>query len=372
MKSSSQSFSFTSEHWVAFLAPILGILLSLLLTGVIITATGANPFSAAYILVASSLGSLDGLVFTLYYTTNFIFAGLAVAVALHGGLFNIGVEGQATVAGLFMGCAALFGESWPFIALVPFTLVAGLIGGMLWGFIPGWLQAKRGSHVVITTILLNLIAASFAGYLLSHIIGKPGSLQLQSNPMPFTLPMLDSWLPLPPSPLNAAFLVALAAIGIVWIFIYRTLRGYNLRVVGANPEAAHYAGLSVSWTTIGAMVVSGLLASGIALNEVLGVQHRVILDFSGGAGFIGIAVALIGRGHPLGIFFSALLFGVLYRGGAELAFEWPMITRDIVIIIAGIVIFVVGALDRLMRQWTHTFLTVWNTFMNTLFNFSKG
>ncbi len=173
--------------------------------------------------------------------------------------------------------------------------------------------------------------------------------------------MLDSWLPLPPSPLNASFLVALGAIGLVWIFIYRSILGYNLRVVGANPEAAHYAGLSVSWGIMGAMMLSGILASGIAFNEVLGVQHRVVLDFVGGAGFIGIAVALIGRSHPVGILFAALLFGVLYRGGAELAFEWPMITRDIVVIIAGIVIFVVGALDSLMRQWALRLMKPWIT-----------
>jgi simple sugar transport system permease protein len=295
----------------------------------------------------------------LYYTTNFIFAGLAVAVAFHAGLFNIGVEGQATLAGLAMACVAFFTEGWPLGAVITATLFGGVIGGMIWGFIPGWLQAKRGSHIVITTILLNFIAASLAGYLLSRVIGKSGSLQLQSNSMPFSLPLLDTWLPLPPSPLNIAFLVALGAIGIVWLFIYRSIYGYNLRVIGANPEAAHYAGLFVSWGKIGVMMLSGILASGIALNEVLGVQQRVVLDFAGGAGFIGIAVALIGRSHPIGIFFSALLFGVLYRGGAELAFEWPMITRDIVIIIAGIVIFVVGALDSLMRQWALMLMKPW-------------
>src|SRR5579883_2078703 len=187
----SKIFRFLSpDHLATFLAPVLGIALSLILTGVIITATGANPFSAAYILLASSLGSLEGLVFTLYYTTNFIFAGLAVAVALHAGLFNIGVEGQATAAGLSMACVALLGEAWPLEVVIITTLLGGVTGGLIWGFIPGWLQAKRGSHVVITTILLNLIAASLAGYLLSQVIGKRGSLQLQSNPMPFTIPML--------------------------------------------------------------------------------------------------------------------------------------------------------------------------------------
>ena len=155
---------------------------------------------------------------------------------------------------------------------------------------------------------------------------------------------------IPPSQLNLTFLLALAAAFAVWLLIYRSRLGYAIRVVGQNPSAAVYAGISPARITIIAMVLSGALAGGLAVNELMGYQHRLLLEFTSGYGFVGIAVALMGRAHPVGIVLASILFGILYQGGAELAFEQPAITRDMVVVIGGIIILFAGALDGLFRR----------------------
>jgi simple sugar transport system permease protein len=153
-----------------------------------------------------------------------------------------------------------------------------------------------------------------------------------------------------PSQLNLSLALALAAAFGIWLLIYRSRLGYAIRVVGQNPNAALYAGISPARITVVAMVLSGALAGGLAVNELMGYQHRLILEFSAGYGFVGIAVALMGRAHPAGIVLASLLFGMLYQGGAELAFEQPRITRDMVIVVGGIVVLFAGALDGLFRR----------------------
>jgi simple sugar transport system permease protein len=205
--------------------------------------------------------------------------------------------------------------------------------------------------------MFNFLAATLIVYLLVSVIGKAGSMQPETEEFArgARLPAMHEmagWLGLrlPKTPLNAAFLLAIAASVLVWLLIYRSRLGYALRTVGANPRAALYAGLSPQRLTMIAMAISGALAAGLAINEVMGVQHRLLLDFTAGYGFIGIAVALMGRAHPVGIALSALLFGMLYQGGAELSFDLPKITRDMVVVIGGVLILFAGALDGLFRR----------------------
>lgn len=339
------------------LVPLVSVSAALLVAGLVVLGIGESPLEATALLLKGSLGSLEGLGFTLYYATNFVFTGLAVAVAFHAGLFNIGGEGQATVAGIFAALACLWLAPLPGMLLVPLAILAAAAGGAVWAFIPGYLQAMRGSHVVITTIMFNFIAATLIVYLLVEVIGKPGSMQPETadfakhatlTPMHQLLAPLG--LKLPTTPLNSAFLLALAALVAVWLLIYRSRLGYAIRTVGANPRAAAYAGISPAKITMVAMALSGALAGGLAVNEVMGVQHRLVLDFTAGYGFVGIAVALMGRGHPIGIGLAALLFGALYQGGAELSFDKPTITRDMVVVIGGVVILFAGALEGLFRR----------------------
>ena len=343
--------------WVGYLLlPLLNLAAAFLLSGVVILLIGEDPLAALEVLVYGAFGYPEAVGFTLYYATNFIFTGLAVAVAFHGGLFNIGGEGQATMAGLGVGLVGLGLTGWPWWAAAPVAIVAAALFGAAWGFIPGWLQAKRGSHIVITTIMFNFIAASIMTWLLVDVLIKPGQQAPESREFDPSvwLPAMDralGWfgIAIPSSPLNLSFLWALVCCGLFYGYVWHTRWGYELRTVGLNERAAVYAGISPARNIIIAMLISGALAGFVALNEILGVQHRLLLNFTGGYGFVGIAVALMGRNHPVGILLAALLFGGLYQGGSELSFEFPTINREMVVVIQGLVILFAGALENMFR-----------------------
>lgn len=338
------------------LLPLLNLAVALLISGFVVLLLGESPVAAFKLMLTGSLGSQDGIGYTLYYATNFIFTGLAVAVAFHAGLFNIGAEGQAYVGGLGVGLVALWlGDRSPWLVL-PLAASAGALFGAAWAFIPAWLQARRGSHIVITTIMFNFIAASLMTYLLVNVLIKPGQQSPETREfgpgaaMPLVHEVLEKLgVTFATTPWNGAFFVALAAAGVVWVFLWHTRWGYALRVVGQNPDAALYAGIRPPRVVIGAMLFSGALAGGLGLNELLGAQHRVLIDFAGGAGFVGIAVSLMGRNHPLGIGLAALLFGALYQGGSQLSFDLPKINRDMVVVMQGLVILLCGAMEHVFR-----------------------
>jgi len=334
------------------LLPLLNLLAALSVCGLIIAALGENPFTAIGVMLKGAFVYSGGLGYTLYYTTNFIFTGLAVAIAFHAMLFNIGGEGQATVGGLGAGLAALWlGASLPALVVLPIAVMAAALFGAAWAFIPGYLQAKRGSHIVITTIMFNFIAASLMVWLLAGPFIAPGQQSPETPKFALAgqLPKIDALLSglgfdVAGTPLNISFVLALLALVLFWVVVWKTRFGYELRAVGHNPEAAHYGGINVPRVIIIAMAISGAFAGLMATNEILGVQHKVVLNFSSGYGFTGIAVALMGRNHPVGILLASLLFGVLYQGGAELDFEFEAITREMVLVIQGMIILFSGAL----------------------------
>jgi len=343
--------------WVALaLLPAINLALALLLSAVVVVLVGESPTRALLILAAGAFGDAEALGYTLYYATNFVFTGLAVAVAFHGGLFNIGAEGQAYIAGLGVALLCLGAGGWPTVLVVPGAVVVAAAGGAAWAFVPAWLQARRGSHVVITTIMFNFIASALMTYLLVNVLIKPGQQSPETRELdPSTwLPQLHDalrWLgwEIGRSPLNLSFLFALAAGALVWLYLWHTRWGYELRALGHNETAAVYGGIPPARTVIVAMSISGALAGLMSLNEVMGVQHRLLLNMPGGAGYVGIAVALMGRNHPVGIVLAAVLFGALYQGGSELSFEMPKLTRDMVVVIQGLIILVCGALDHALR-----------------------
>jgi len=345
-------------RWVDLgLLPLVSLAAAFAVSAGVIAVVGENPWVALKLLATGAFGSQEAVGYTLYYATNFIFTGLAVALALHAGLFNIGCEGQAYIGGLGVGLVGLaLDQHWPFWAILPAAVAAAAFGGAAWAFIPAWLQARRGSHIVITTIMFNFIASALMTYLLVNVLIKPGQQSPESRELARAawLPTLRSLLArmgitISSSPLNLAFLVALAAAAAVWVYVWHTRWGYALRVAGRNPSAAVYAGISPARVTIITMLLSGALAGGLGLNEILGVQHRLLLDFPAGAGFVGIAVALMGRKHPAGIVLAAVLFGALYQGGSELSFDLPHLNRDLVVVIQGLVILTCGALENLFR-----------------------
>lgn len=340
----------------AVLIPLISILLAFFFSGLVILAIGKDPVVAIKTMVDGAFGSTSGLGYTLYYTTNFIFTGLAVAVAYHAGLFNIGGEGQAALGGLGVAIVCL-AIDWPhWLVALPAAMIGGALFGALWAFLPGWLQAKRGSHIVITTIMFNFIASALIGYLLLNVLKVQGSMATETARFPegAHLPTFHEMLaPLgiefnKNAPANISFVIAiLAAVGF-WVLIWKTRLGYEIRSLGKSESACRYAGINPTRIIVIAMLISGALCGLMAINNVMGEAERLIDNAVEGAGFIGIAVALMGRNHPIGIVLAALLFGFLYQGGAELAF-WEGIPRELVVVIQGLVILFTGALDNMVR-----------------------
>ena len=332
--------------------PLVNLLAALVVSGIIILMIGENPFHALGVMIKGAFYYKGAIGYTLFYTTNFIFTGLAVAVAFHALLFNIGGEGQAAIGGLAVGMVALLLDTTlPAFLVVIIAIISAFIFGGIWGVIPGYLQAKRGSHIVITTIMFNFIAASIMVWLLAGMLMAPGQMSPETRSFAdgVALAKIHNLFALmginvAKSPLNLSFVVALLASVGVWILIWRSRLGYAIRATGFSTKAAIYGGHQPTRIIIITMAISGGLAGLMALNEILGVQHRVILNFTAGYGFTGIAVALMGRNHPVGILFASLLFGALYQGGAELDFEFQTITREMVIMIQGLIILFSGAL----------------------------
>ena len=349
--------------WVSnLIVPLVNLFLALLVSGLFIFIAGENPIQAVKLIIYGSFGYIEGFAYTLYYTTNFIFTGLAFAVAFHCRLFNIGGEGQAYLGGLG---AFLVAINFSFLP-VPLVWLLAVIGaslfGAAWAFIPGYLQAKRGSHVVITTIMFNFIASSLMVFLLVDVIRDTNQMG------PHTVVVAkELWFPtfkdfgqfiglkIRYSPLNISFFLAIAASFFVWFLIWKTKWGYEMRAVGHNTKAAVYAGISPHRNIIIAMLISGALAGLLGINEILGVHHKVIAGFPAGYGFTGIAVALMGRNHPIGIFPAAFLFGILYQGGSEVTFDMPNITRYMFVAVQGVIILFSGALENLFRPQIESF-----------------
>ncbi|MGV8833587.1 MAG: ABC transporter permease [Devosia sp.] len=340
-------------RWVdVALLPLLNVVLAFLIGGIVVVMVGQNPLEAVGIMLYGAFGYGSGFGYTLYYTTDFIFAGLAVSVAYHAGMFNIGPEGQAYVAGLGVILVALALNGQPWFLTVPAMIVAGAAFGAAWAFIPGYLQAKRGSHIVITTILFNFIAVSMMGYIISKILKPDNVASDESAPIDAIsrVPQLHLfWDLFKHSPVNISFFLALITlVGVYWL-IWHTKFGFAMRALGHNPTAARYAGISNAKVIMITMALAGAIAGMVAVNNVGGVQGRLILNFVSGAGFVGVAVAFMGKGHPIGVALSALLFGALYQGGQELAFSMPGITREMIVTIQALVILFTGAMGDMLR-----------------------
>lgn len=338
------------------LVPLLSLVLAAAVSALFVVSIDENPWTAATLMVNGALGSSYAWGYTLYYATNFIFTGLAVAVAFQARIFNIGGEGQAMLGGLGVALICLY-IPWPHwtVALIASSLGAALFGA-LWAFVPAYLQATRGSHIVITTIMANFVAAGLLNFLLIGPIKGPGMAPTTAKfPDATALPSIaDILMPLgiefsAESPANVTLFLALLAAAAVWVLIWKTQIGYEIRCFGQSASAARYGGISATKITVIAMMISGALAGLMAVNNVMGEAESLILNSVEGAGFIGIAVALMGRNHPLGVVLAAILFGALYQGGAELALQ-SNVPRDMIIIIQALVIIFTGALGNMVRE----------------------
>lgn len=334
--------------FTSMLFPVLAVVAAFIIAGIIVLLVGDSPLLVYELFFSSAFGTIDGFSYTLFYATPLIFTGLAVAVAFRCGLLNIGAEGQLIVAAF---AAAWVGFTFNLSAwiLVPLCMLAAILAGAFWGGIPGLLKAKFGSHEVINTIMMNFIAVGITSYFTQYHYRVQGDPILETKeifehahiprmqailaPLGISFP---GWLPL-----NLGFIIAILACVFVYIFLWKTKWGYELRAVGANPSAAEYGGINVARNIVLAMCNSGALAGLVGVNEVMGYRYRYYDGFSANYGFTGIAVALLGRNHPVGIFLAAILFGALNRAGLFINIFTDHISKDLVVVLqATIILFV--------------------------------
>lgn len=352
------------------LSPLIAVLAAFVLGGIIVALMGDDPFNMMAIMLTSSFGSVKDFCIMLTYATPLIFTGLAVMVAFRCGLLNIGAEGQLYVASFacawvgikFGGTVVKVFEngqpvdanwSWaslPSVVLIPMCMLAAVLVGGLWAAIPGILKARFGSHEVINTIMMNFIGIALVSYFTQYHFKVPGDPILETAPIGAAahIPQLNQYFSFIPHDvtLNVAFLIAILMCVLVYIFLWRTKWGFELRAVGASPTAAEYGGISPKKQIITAMAISGGLAGMVAISEVLGIRHNYYDGFSGEWGFLGIAVALLGRNHPLGILLAAMFFAMLSRGGITVDALTPHVTKEIVEVLQAVVILFVASLQR--------------------------
>jgi general nucleoside transport system permease protein len=332
---------------MTLLFPLIAVAAAFAVGGVFVLSIGDNPVETYRLLIGSALWWPDGIGYTLFLATPLIFTGLAVTVAFRAGLLNIGAEGQLYVAAFATAWAGIVFAGLPAAVLVPVCMLAAVTAGSMWGAIPGLLKARFGSHEVVNTIMMNFIAVALVSYFTQYHYRIPGDPILQSAPISPNahIPRVGQMMSGFPEriPLNVAFVLALAACAAVYVLLWHTTWGYEIRATGSNPSAAEYGGISVRRQIVIAMAISGGLAGMVGINEVLGYRHRYYDGFSDNYGFTGIAVALLGRNHPVGVIFAALLFAVLTRGGIPVDAFTQNVTKDIVQILQATIILFVAA-----------------------------
>jgi simple sugar transport system permease protein len=348
------------------LTPLIAVIAAFVIGGIIVAIIGDDPFQMIALMFSSSFGSIKDFSIMLTYATPLIFTGLGVMVAFRCGLLNIGAEGQLYVAsfacawvGIKFGgtVVTVFGQdenwSWmslPSVILIPMCILAAVLVGGLWAAIPGILKARFGSHEVINTIMMNFIGIALVSYFTQYHFRVPGDPIMETAQIGTAaqVPQLNQFFGfIPPDVhLNVAFLIAILMCVAVYVFLWKTKWGFELRAVGENPSAAEYGGISPKRQIVTAMAISGGLAGMVAISEVMGIRHNYYDGFSGEWGFLGIAVALLGRNHPFGILLAAMFFAVLSRGGIFVDAFTPYISKEIVEVLQAIVILSVASLQK--------------------------
>ncbi|MEA2065602.1 MAG: ABC transporter permease [Thermotogota bacterium] len=324
-----------------FLVPLVSVLIALAIASIVIILIGKNPIYAYRVMVVGAFGGAEQLANTIVKMTPLVLTGLAVGFGFRAGIFNIGAEGQMAMGALIGSMIAMnVGFLPPFLS-IPLALIFGMLAGAIWASIAGFLKAFTGAHEVISTIMLNWIAANIAIFMVSGPLaigsGTPKSPEIsESSKLPIILKVKATEMSI------AIFIAVMVAI-VIYILLEKSTLGYELKGVGFNPYAAEYGGINIKKSIILTMAISGALAGMAGIIDILGVPpHRFVGELTGGRGFDGITIALIGRNHPIGIIFAALLIASLRTGSNAMQIT-AQIPNDIVMIIQGIVIFLVAA-----------------------------
>ncbi|MFN2364555.1 MAG: ABC transporter permease [Halarsenatibacteraceae bacterium] len=343
---------------------IFSIIIALIVGSFFILLTESSPLDAYSALYQGAFGNFRNILNTLWRSTPLILTGLAVALPFKAGLFNIGAEGQLLMGGFTAAVIGFYFTGLPGYIHLPFAVLGGMLAGGIWAGIPGYMKAKLGVHEVIVTIMLNYIALSLTiNYGINYfretgrqatprIMETAALLRFNNMPdHPFwgRIPFIDIFAQ-PGIRLHINFLLAIVGAIIVWYLLFKTTAGYEMRATGFNPSGAEYGGISVSKGMVMAMFISGALAGLAGVGEALGTHLSFMAGMDAGHGFTGIAVALIGQTHPIGVILGGLLFGSLAQGGLEMQFAG--VPSEIVVIIQALVIFFVASLQIFKKYMT--------------------
>jgi simple sugar transport system permease protein len=324
----------------ALLPPVVALLLALVIGDLLILSFGQQPTEVYRQLVEGTWGNPYGFGQVLYKTTTLALTGLAVAIGLQAGLFNIGAESQLAAGGFLAAVAALWlPAGTPVLLAIPLCLFAAAVGGGVVGAVPGILKARTGAHEVIVTIMLNFVVLALLNYIVASHLHVPETLHTPESENGALMRLSEIFPALHGSAANASIVVAVATAILVWFFLFRMRRGFELRAVGLQPAAAEYGGIRASGVWLRAMTLSGALAGLGGVNFVLGYKHYYEEGFAGGAGFLGIAVALVGRNNPFGVLLAALLFATLSQGGLAIH---ALVPKQMVEVLQAVVIIAVA------------------------------
>ena len=336
------------EVRTALLAPAAALLVALLAFHLLVLLYGESPARVLRVMLEGTWGNPYGLGQVLFKATPLIFTGLAVAIPFRAGLFNIGAEGQVVIGaltGALIGTALPAGSPW--ILAIPLVAAGAALAGGAWGAVPGALKARFGAHEVITTIMLNFVALALVNYLVASHFHVSETLHTEPIVEGARLSRLGAWIPaLHGSAASSALLWALVGSALAAWLLFRTPLGYEIRAVGLSRGAAEYGGISVLRVSTLSMAIGGACAGLVGVNFVQGYKYYFEDGFSGGVGFMGIAVALLGRNHPLGIVLAALLFGTLSQGGLVIN---ALVPKEIVEILQAVIILAVVVASREVR-----------------------
>ena len=338
------------------LAPLIATLLALFVSAFILLALGKNPIEAYAALLDGAFGSQRALFRTITRATPLLLVAIGICIAFRGGMINIGAEGQLFVGAVMATAFSLaLGGKLPGWLLAVLTLLAGTLGGLVWGAIPGMLKARFDVNEILSTVMMNEIAIQLLIFLLSGPMIDPREMEMGTRvPQSSQLPQ-GAWLGrlAPPSQIHVGIFIALGMAVLVYVLLWRTTLGYRIRAVGENPDAARYAGMNVSRYLALSLTLSGALAGLAGAVEVLGVNHRMVEGFAVGYGFSGIVVALFGRLHPIGAIPASFLFGALLVGGDAMQRNMQIPSATIIAMQGLIVIFVVSSDFWVRRRQAH-------------------
>ena len=323
----------------ALLPPFVALVIALVVGDLLILSFGQSPAAVFRLLLEGTWGNWYGFGQVLYKATTLIFTGLAVAIGIRAGVFNIGAESQLAAGGFAAAVCGLAVGSAPAVVAVPLCMIAAAIGGGFVGAVPGVLKARFGAHEVITTIMLNFVVLALLNYIVANHLRVPETLHTPSAEASALPRLSDVVAAFHGSAANFALFVALAVAVAAWWYLFHTRRGYELRAVGLQPGAAEYGGVRVGGVWFRALAVGGAIAGLGGINYVLGYKHYYEEGFAGSAGFLGIAVALVGRSNPLGIIIAALLFATLSQGGLAVN---ALVPKQMVEVLQAVVIIAVA------------------------------